>query len=98
MRSTATPSRAIASQTKASLAFGTTFADDSGHALLSLGYTDRDRAATASDRMPFFDLLTPSSFIGQGTFVPSATNLPNQADRQHPVRELRRRHARRATR
>ena len=63
-------------QTKASLALGTTFSDGGGHALLSVGYTDRDKLL-GKDRMPFFDLLTPSSFIGQGTFVPSATNLPN---------------------
>jgi iron complex outermembrane receptor protein len=65
------------SQTKASLALGTTFAEGGGHALLSLGYTERDNLL-GKDRMPFFDLLTPSSFIGQGTFVPAATNLPNQ--------------------
>jgi outer membrane receptor protein involved in Fe transport len=63
-------------QTKASLALGTTFAEGGGHALLSVGYTDRGNLL-GKDRMPFFDLLTPSSFIGQGTFVPSATNLPN---------------------
>ena len=66
-------------QTKASLALGTTFADGAGHALLSVGYTERDHLL-GRDRMPFFDLLTPSSFIGQGTFVPAATNLPNQTD------------------
>ena len=65
-------------QLKASLAFGTTFSEGAGHALLSLGYTDRD-GLYGKDRLPFFELLTPSSFIGQGTFVPSATNLPNQA-------------------
>jgi iron complex outermembrane receptor protein len=65
------------SQTKASLALGTTFAEGGGHALLSVGYTERGNLL-GKDRMPFFDLLTPSSFIGQGTFVPSATNLPNQ--------------------
>lgn len=64
-------------QTKASLALGTTFSDGAGHALLSVGYTERDHLL-GNDRMPFFDLLTPSSFIGQGTFVPAATNLPNQ--------------------
>jgi len=63
-------------QTKISLALGSTFGDGGGHALLSAGYTDRGKLL-GKDRMPFFDLLTPSSFIGQGTFVPSATNLPN---------------------
>jgi iron complex outermembrane recepter protein len=64
-------------QTKASLALGTTFSEGSGHALLAAGYTERGNLL-GKDRMPFFDLLTPSSFIGQGTFVPAATNLPNQ--------------------
>jgi len=54
-------------QTKASLALGSTFAEGGGHALLSAGYTDRGNLL-GKDRMPFFDLLTPSSFIGQGTF------------------------------
>jgi iron complex outermembrane receptor protein len=64
-------------QMQASLAFGTNFAEGQGHALLSLAYTDRD-GLYGKQRLPFFELLTPSSFIGQGTFVPSATNLPNQ--------------------
>src|SRR6185436_11091109 len=51
---------------------GASFADGGGHALLSAGYTDRGNLL-GKDRMPFFDLLTPSSFIGQGTFVPAAT-------------------------
>jgi iron complex outermembrane receptor protein len=63
-------------QTKASVAFGTSFADDRGNALLSLGYSHR-QGLMGNRRMPFFDLLTPSSFIGQGTFVPAASNLPN---------------------
>ena len=53
------------------------FAGDKGHALLSLGYSHRE--GLAGGKRDFFDLVTPSSFIGQGTFVPSATNLPNQA-------------------
>jgi iron complex outermembrane receptor protein len=64
-------------QSKASLAFGTTFGDDRGHALLSLGYSHRQ--GLSGSKRPFFTLVTPSSFIGQGTFVPAATNLPNQA-------------------
>jgi outer membrane receptor protein involved in Fe transport len=62
---------------KASVAFGTNFADDKGHALLSLGYTHRQ--GLYGNERPFFNLVTPSSFIGQGTFVPAATNLPNPA-------------------
>jgi len=60
-----------------SLAFGTQFAENKGHALLSLGYSHRQ--GLTGDKRPFFALVTPSSFIGQGTFVPAATNLPNQA-------------------
>jgi outer membrane receptor protein involved in Fe transport len=64
-------------QSKASMAFGTSFGEDRGHALLSLGYTHRQ--GLTGNKRPFFALVTPSSFIGQGTFVPSATNLPNAA-------------------
>jgi outer membrane receptor protein involved in Fe transport len=68
--------RADMGQSKATIAFGTNFADDKGHALLSLGYTHRQGLWGA--KRDFFTLVTPSSFIGQGTFVPAATNLPNQ--------------------
>ncbi|HEU5134965.1 MAG TPA: TonB-dependent receptor [Steroidobacteraceae bacterium] len=61
----------------ASLALGTSFADDRGRIQLSLGYTDRE-GMYGSERS-FFEFVTPSSFIGQGTFVPAATNLPNAA-------------------
>ena len=64
-------------QFSGSTAFGTKFAGDKGHALLSLGYTHR-QALYGSER-GFFDFVTPSSYIGQGTFVPSPTNLPSQA-------------------
>src|SRR5438045_9731936 len=64
-------------QFSGSAAFGTRFADDRGHALLSLGYTHREGLSGA--QRGFFNLVTPSSFIGQGTFVPSPTNLPSQA-------------------
>jgi len=64
-------------QFSGSTAFGTKFADDTGHALLSLGYTHREGLSGA--QRAFFNLVTPSSFIGQGTFVPSPTNLPSQA-------------------
>jgi iron complex outermembrane receptor protein len=59
----------------ASLAVGSSFADDRGRVLFSLGYTDRE-GMYGSERS-FFELVTPSSFIGHGTFVPAATNLPN---------------------
>jgi iron complex outermembrane receptor protein len=64
-------------QITSSAAFGTSFADDMGHALLSVGYATRE--GLSGSKRDFFDLVTPSSFIGQGTFVPSATNLPSQA-------------------
>jgi iron complex outermembrane recepter protein len=59
----------------ASLALGTSFAEDRGRIQVSLGYTDRE-GMYGSERS-FFDFVTPSSFIGQGTFVPAATNLPS---------------------
>jgi iron complex outermembrane receptor protein len=64
-------------QITSSAAFGTSFADNRGQALLSIGYATRE--GLNGDKRDFFDLVTPSSFIGQGTFVPSATNLPTQA-------------------
>lgn len=64
-------------QITASAALGTQFADDRGNALLAVGYSDREGLSGA--KRDFFDFVTPSSFIGQGTFVPAANNLPNQA-------------------
>jgi iron complex outermembrane recepter protein len=64
-------------KTSASLAVGSAFAEGSGHVLLSLGYMERE-GLYGADR-EFFDFVTPSSFVGTGTFVPSATNLPNAA-------------------
>lgn len=52
--------------------------DSRGHALVSLSYSERD-VLFGSARPDFFSLGVLSSFIGQGTYVPSATNLPNQA-------------------
>ena len=62
-------------QITSSAAFGTSFGDDRGHALLSVGYSTRE--GLKGSKRDFFDLVTPSSFIGQGTFVPAATNLPS---------------------
>ncbi len=39
----------------------------------------RQDALYGKDRFDFFQLGIPSSYIGTGTFVPSATNLPDQA-------------------
>ena len=52
-------------QTEASLAFGTTFAEGGGHALL-VARLHGSRRVVRQERLPFFELLTPSSFIGQG--------------------------------
>ncbi len=60
-----------------SLTGGTEFANGKGHALISLSYTHRD--PLSGSKRGFFAHVTPSSYIGQGTFVPSANNLPNQA-------------------
>jgi iron complex outermembrane recepter protein len=63
-------------QTAVSLAFGSKFADDKGHILVSVADTHRE--ALLGNERGFYDFVTPSSFIGQSTFVPSASNLPNQ--------------------
>jgi iron complex outermembrane receptor protein len=47
-----------------------------GNVLLSAGYTDRD-VLWGSDR-DFFQLGVLSTFIGQGTYIPAPTNLPQQ--------------------
>ena len=70
-------SRSDVEKMSASLALGSGFADDRGHVLLSLGYTKRE--GLYGVERDFFEFVTPSSFIGQGTFVPSAGNFPNQA-------------------
>ena len=56
---------------------GWTSGDDRLNIVGAVGYTKRAEL-TGAERS-FFDLGILSSFIGQGTFVPSATNLPSQA-------------------
>jgi iron complex outermembrane receptor protein len=56
--------------------FGTR--EDRGRVLLSLSYSDR-QLVFGNARPEFFSLGVLSSFIGQGTYIPSATNLPSQA-------------------
>ncbi len=56
---------------------GFAISEGRGNVLLSAGYTDRD-VLWGSDR-DFFQLGVLSSFIGQGTYVPAPTNLPQQA-------------------
>jgi outer membrane receptor protein involved in Fe transport len=58
-----------------SLAFGSDFAGDRGHAIAAFSYTKQD-PVNGSTR-PFFHDKTPSSFLGTSTFVPSATNAPS---------------------
>lgn len=59
----------------ASMAFGTKFAQGRGSLLVAVGYT-YNPSLCGCDRS-FFKYQTPSSYIGPGTFVPSANNLPN---------------------
>jgi len=60
-----------------SLAFGTGFGGDRGHLIAAFTYSKQN--PLNGDSRPFFHDKTPSSFIGTGTFVPSATNAPNAA-------------------
>lgn len=64
-----------AAKFNASLAFGAKFAENRGSVVAAFSYTDQNPLqGTARD---FFKDKVPSSFIGTGTFVPSATNAPN---------------------
>lgn len=60
-----------------SLAIGSDFADGRGSVLAAFSYTHQD-SLQGSERDFFFDKV-PSSFIGTGTFIPSATNSPSLA-------------------
>ena len=62
----------------ASLAMGSPFAEERGHALVALTYS-RQNPLLGDQRSSFFADKVPSSYIGNGTFVPSATNAPNAA-------------------
>ncbi|NOW47473.1 outer membrane receptor protein involved in Fe transport [Novosphingobium sp. SG751A] len=61
----------------ASLALGTKFADDRGHLIAAFSYAKQD--PVLSNTRSFFLDKVPSSYIGTGTFVPSAGNAPNAA-------------------
>lgn len=61
-----------------SAVYGTKFAQGRGHFMISGSYADR-QGLSGANRPDFFALRTPSSYIGQSTFVPSANNLPTQA-------------------
>ncbi|WP_374528187.1 TonB-dependent receptor domain-containing protein [Novosphingobium sp.] len=67
--------RGDANKFSGSVAFGSSFADGAGHVTAAFSYTKQDPLAGGS--RDFFHNKTPSSYIGYGTFVPSATNLPN---------------------
>ncbi|MFM2300281.1 MAG: hypothetical protein RLZZ84_17 [Pseudomonadota bacterium] len=58
-----------------SVAFGSSFGDGRGHVTAAFSYAKQDPLAGTA--RSFFHDKTPSSFIGTGTFVPSATNAPS---------------------
>lgn len=60
-----------------SLALGTSFADNRGHVIAAFSYAKQD--PLLSGARTFFLDKVPSSFIGTGTFVPSAANAPSAA-------------------
>ena len=64
-------------QTTGSLMMGGDFGDGRGNGFIALSATDRDYL-WGGDRFKFFQYGVPSSYIGQGTFVTDATNLPDQ--------------------
>lgn len=70
-------SRGDAGRFQTSLGFGSDFADGRGYFMLAGSYNERD--ALGGDRREFFANTILSSFIGNGTYVPNATNLPSQA-------------------
>ncbi len=63
-----------------SLAFGSSFGEGRGNVIAAFSYAHQD-PVNGSSRRFFYD-KTPSSFIGTGTFVPSATNAPSAAVEQ----------------
>lgn len=67
--------RGDAGKFNASLAFGTKFAEGRGNVLAVFGYTKQDPVQGSA--RSFFSNKVPSSFIGTGTFVPSAANAPS---------------------
>jgi outer membrane receptor protein involved in Fe transport len=55
---------------------GGTFSEERGSAILSVGYSDRERLH--GDERDFTWNGTLSGFLGTGAYVPTTTNLPNQ--------------------
>jgi iron complex outermembrane recepter protein len=66
-----------AAKYNASAAFGASFAEDRGSILAAFSYTNQE--PLGGSKRSFFYNKIPSSFIGTGTFVPSATNAPTAA-------------------
>jgi iron complex outermembrane receptor protein len=58
-----------------SLAFGSTFDEDRGNVIAAFTYAHQDPLEGSS--RDFFHDKIPSSFIGYGTYVPSASNAPS---------------------
>lgn len=69
--------RGDANTTDVGITAGFAIDEGRGNVLLSAGYTDRD-VLFGKDR-DFYQLGVLSSFIANGTYVPSPTNLPTQA-------------------
>jgi outer membrane receptor protein involved in Fe transport len=69
--------RGDANTTDVGISAGFEISEGRGNVLLSAGYTDRD-VLFGKDR-DFYQLGVLSSFIANGTYVPSPTNLPTQA-------------------
>lgn len=69
--------RGDAAKFNTSLALGTKFDGGRGSLLAAVSYTTQDPVQGSA--RSFFNDKVPSSFIGTGTFVPSATNAPNAA-------------------
>jgi iron complex outermembrane receptor protein len=63
-----------------SIALGAKFAQDRGDLIAAFSYTAQDPVYGRT--RPFFHDKVPSSFLGTGTFVPSATNAPSAAVEQ----------------
>jgi len=64
-------------QMTASIMMGGDYSGGRGNGFLALSATDRD-SLWGKEREEFFKYGVPSSYIGMGTFVPNATNLPDQ--------------------
>jgi iron complex outermembrane recepter protein len=69
--------RGDAAKFNASAAFGAKFGGDRGSVIAAFSYAHQD--PLGGIKRDFFYNKIPSSFIGTGTFVPSATNAPSAA-------------------